>query len=240
MQVLTFNYIKEFFTSGHERTLRAKKNIVASILIKGLNIGIGLILVPLTINYLNPTKYGIWITLSSVISWFSFFDIGLGHGLRNRFAEALAIEDYKLAKTYVSTTYVVLTVIIGLVLVLFYLINPFLHWAAILNAGNNPALQKELSILALVVFSSFCLSFIFRLITTILTADQQPAKASFFNLISNVLSFVFIIVLINRTNGSLLYIGTIFSCTPIIILFISSFWFFNGKYKAFKPSLRIY
>ena len=55
---------------------------------------IGLVLVPLTINYLNPTKYGIWITLSSVIGWFSFFDIGLGNGLRNRFAEAIANNDH--------------------------------------------------------------------------------------------------------------------------------------------------
>ena len=78
---------------GHERTVKAKKNIVASFVIKGLNIAIGLILVPLTINYLNPTKYGIWITLSSVIGWFSFFDIGLGNGLRNRFAEAIAVGD---------------------------------------------------------------------------------------------------------------------------------------------------
>ena len=238
MRNINFIDIKEFFTKGHERTLKAKKNIAASFLIKGLNVAIGLVLVPLTINYLNPTKYGIWITLSSVIAWFGFFDIGLGNGLRNRFAEAVANNDHNLAKTYVSTTYAVLSFVIGLVLILFYVINPYLNWSLILNAGNDPALQKELSVLALVVFSSFCLTFIFKLIATILTADQQPAKASLFSLISNALSLVFIIVLINRTNGSLLYIGIIFSCVPVIVFFISSFWFFNGKYKAYKPSVR--
>ena len=115
------NYIRHFFTKGHERTLKAKKNILASFIIKGLNIAIGLVLVPLTIHYLNPTKYGIWITLSSIIGWFGFFDIGLGHGLRNRFAEALAKGEHALAKTYVSTTYAILTIVIGSVLVLFYL-----------------------------------------------------------------------------------------------------------------------
>ena len=237
MRTINLTNIKEFLTKGHERTVKAKKNIVASFLIKGLNIGIGLVLVPLTINYLSPTKYGIWITLSSVIAWFNFFDIGLGNGLRNRFAEAVANNDHNLAKTYVSTTYAVLSFVIGLVLILFYVINPYLNWSLILNAGNDPALQKELSVLALVVFSSFCLTFIFKLISTILTADQQPAKASLFNLISNALSLVFIIALINRTNGSLLYIGIIFSCMPVIVFFTSSFWFFNGKYKPYRPSL---
>ena len=189
MQVITLTYIKDFFAEGHERTIKAKKNIVGSFIIKGLNIAIGLILVPVTINYLNPTKYGIWITMSSIIGWFSFFDIGLGNGLRNRFAEAIANNDYKLAKTYVSTTYAVLSFIIGAVLILFYLVNPFLNWASILNAGNDPILQNELSILALVVFTFFCLNFILKLIATILTADQQPAKASIFNLVANIISF---------------------------------------------------
>ena len=79
-KVVKFSYLATLFglDRGHEATIKAKKNIAAAFFIKGLNIAIGLMLVPLTINYLNPTKYGIWITLSSIIGWFSFFDIGLG------------------------------------------------------------------------------------------------------------------------------------------------------------------
>lgn len=80
-QILT-----DFFTKGHERSIKAKKNILASFIIKGLSIAISLVLVPLTINYINPTQYGIWLTLSSIVAWFSFFDIGLTQGLRNKFA----------------------------------------------------------------------------------------------------------------------------------------------------------
>ena len=45
---------------------------------------------PLTIDFVNPTQYGIWLTLSSLLAWFSFFDIGLSLGFRNRFAQAKA------------------------------------------------------------------------------------------------------------------------------------------------------
>ena len=68
-----------FFTKGHKRSLEAKKNIIGSLLIKGCSIAIGLVAVPLTINYINPAQYGIWLTLSSMIAWFSFFDIGFTH-----------------------------------------------------------------------------------------------------------------------------------------------------------------
>src|SRR5665647_2891168 len=92
-QILT-----DFFTKGHERSIKAKKNILASFVIKGLSIAISLVLVPLTINYINPSRYGIWLTLSSIIAWFSFFDIGFGNGLRNKFAEALAEGQEELAR----------------------------------------------------------------------------------------------------------------------------------------------
>ena len=38
--------------------------------------------------------YGL--TLSSIIGWFAFFDIGFGNGLRNKFAEAIAKGDHQL------------------------------------------------------------------------------------------------------------------------------------------------
>lgn len=223
---------------GHERTVKAKKNIAASFVIKGWSVAISLILVPLTIGYLNPTKYGIWITLSSIVGWFGFFDIGLGNGLRNKFAEALANDNHELARTYVSTTYAVLSIIIAIVLLLFYVVNIFINWPIILNTGDDPGLQNELGVLALIVFSFFCLSFIFKLISTILIADQQSAKASLFDLYANVLALLFIIILTNLTRGSLVYIGTIFSGMPVFVFFVSSLWLFNGKYKYYKPSIK--
>jgi O-antigen/teichoic acid export membrane protein len=234
-----YQTIRSFFTSGHERSISAKKNIAASFIIKGLSIAIGLVLVPLTINYLDATKYGIWITLSSIIAWFGFFDIGLGNGLRNRFAEALADGKHKLARVYVSTTYAILTIIVVGVLLLFYVINPFLNWNKILNARQDIILKNELSILALVVFTFFCLRFVFKLITTILTADQRPAKASFFDLLGKIIALVLIFVLTKTTAGSLLYLGIVMSSIPVFVLLISSIWFFNGRYKLYRPAIKL-
>ena len=231
-------YISNFFTKGHERSIKAKKNIVASFAIKGINIAIGLALVPLTIDYLNPTKYGIWITLSSIIGWFGFFDIGLGHGLRNRFAEALAKGEKELARVYVSTTYAIIAIIIGTILVLFYLVNPFLNWNKILNAGTDLNLQSELGLLALIVFTFFCLQFIFKLIATVLLADQRPAKASLFDLFGKIIALALIFLLTKTTQGSLLYLGIVMSSAPVFVLIVSSFWFYNGKYKMYRPSFK--
>jgi O-antigen/teichoic acid export membrane protein len=224
------------FGQGHERTNRAKKNIFASLFIKGMSILIGLVLVPLTINYVNPTRYGIWLTLSSIIGWFGFFDIGFGNGLRNKFAEALAKGEKELARIYVSTTYAILTIIIGIVFVLFLIVNPLLNWVKILN--TTPDMGRELSILALIVFTFFCLQFILQLITTILTADQKPAKASSFNLLGSTFSLCTIFIITKTTTGSLLYLGLALGFAPILVLSASSLWFYTHEYKFYAPSFK--
>lgn len=109
---------------------------------------------------LNPSRYGIWLTISSIIGWFSFFDIGFGNGLRNKLAEAKAKGEEELARIYVSTTFAILTLIIGIVLVLFLCINPFIDWSRILN--TTPDMAGELSLLVIIIFVFFCLRFVFQ------------------------------------------------------------------------------
>jgi O-antigen/teichoic acid export membrane protein len=231
-----YQYIVNFFSKGHPRSLGAKKNIIASFIIKGFSIAISIVLVPLTINYINSSRYGVWLTLSSIVGWLSFFDIGFGNGLRNKFAEALAEGKEELARIYVSTTYVILSLIIGVVILLFFIVNPFIDWARLLN--SPPEMSGELSILAIIVFVFFCLRFIFQLLATVLTANQEPAKASFLELLGSFFSLTIIYTLTKVTSGNLIYLGSVLSFTPVFVLFISSFWFYRTKYKKFSPSLK--
>lgn len=229
-------FINSLLNKGHTRSVNAKKNILASLVIKGCSIAISLVMVPLTIHYVNPTKYGIWLTLSSMVSWFGFFDIGFGNGLRNKFAEAKAKGQHKLARIYVSTTYAILIIIIGAILLLFFCINPFLDWTKILNTPSDMA--EELSALAIIIFLYFCMQFVLQLITTILNADQRPAKASFFNFLGSLLSLIIIFILTETTKGNLIYLGLSFAFTQIVVLGASSIWYYTHEYKLYAPSIR--
>lgn len=232
-----YQYISNFFIKGHPRSLAAKKNIIASFLIRGISIAISIVLVPLTITYINSSRYGVWLTLSSIIGWLSFFDIGFGNGLRNKFAEALAENKVELARIYVSTTYAILSLIVGVVILLFFAINPFINWAYVLNSPNS--MRDELSILSIIVFVFFCLRFIFQLLATVLTANQEPAKASLLDLLGSIFSLTIIYILTKVTSGNLIYLGTVLSFTPVLVLIISSFWFYKGNYKRFAPTFKL-
>ena len=230
-----YNYLKKLKFKGSSRSILAKKHIIYSFLLKGVSIIVGLIFVPLLLNYLDIERYGIWLTLTSIVGWFTFFDAGLGNGLRNNLTIAFAKGDNKLAKEYVSTTYAIITLVFVIVLLIFYSINPFLKWSSILNTNIVP--EKELTLLALIVFTFFILRFIFNLIGIILMADQKPSLNNAFSPISNIISLGLIYVLIFTSKGNLLVLGSVLSITPVLVLIIATLVLFKKKYKQIKPSL---
>jgi len=224
-------------SKGHARSVKAKKNILYSFGLKGISILIGLLYVPLLLDYLDRERYGIWLTLASIIGWFEFFDIGLGNGLRNKFAEATATGKHELARVYVSTTYAILIMVFSVVLLLFYFINPFLSWTKILNTSLVP--ERELSVLALIVFTFFILRFIFRLIGIIIIADQRPAVNNTFGPAGNIIALTILLILLKTTReGSLVVLGSLLSIIPVTVLITMTLVLFNGRYKRYRPALR--
>jgi O-antigen/teichoic acid export membrane protein len=96
----------------------------------------------------------------------------------------------------------------------------------------------ELSVLALIVFGFFSLQFVLRLITTLLTANQQPAKASVFDFLGSLFSLCLIYILTKITSGNLIYLGAVFSLTPVLVLASSSIWFYTHQFKRYAPAIK--
>jgi len=228
-------HFMKFITEGHERSIRAKKNIVSSLLIRVASIAISFVSLPLTLSYVDSSTYGVWLTLSSIVSWFAFFDIGLTQGLRNKFAVAKAKGDDRLAQTYVSTTYAILAIVFACVWLVFLIVNNFLDWSKILNVSVE--MRADVTTLAIIVFTYFCISFVFKIITTILYADQYPARASLIDLLGQALSLIIIFILIKTTEGSLTKLGLALCIAPLLVLGAANFVLFKRKYSKYSPVL---
>lgn len=224
------------FGEGHERTNIAKRNISISFLLKGFNILIGILIVPLTLNYLDSTRYGVFITITSLVAWFGFFDVGITHGFRNKFAEAIANNNVELAKKYVSTSYAILGLISACVIILFLFINQFVNYEKVLNVDSEFVGNNELQLIVGLVFSIFFISFVFRMITTILMALQKSGFASLLEFIARFLALISIVILTKTSEGSLLYFALAQVLFTPVILLAYSYYFFINKYNKIAPS----
>lgn len=231
------NYLRDFFSKGHARSLAVKKNIFSSLIIKGGSIIISLMFIPMTISFVNETQYGLWLTLSSIIGWFSFFDIGLGNGLKTRLTESISKDDFKLGKIYVSTTYAVLSIISVVLLILFYVMQLFVDWSKILNAP--PQYSKELWLVALLVFTSFIFQFVLNLITVVAAANQNTVIGSLINFIGSLLSFIAVFILTKfYVQGNILQLCIPICISPIVVLLFFTTVLYRKKFKLISPSLK--
>nr|WP_057114897.1 oligosaccharide flippase family protein [Flavobacterium sp. Root935] len=235
MKKISIKNIKGCF-NNNDRSQNIKANVVGSIFLKGISIFLSLLVVPLTINYISPYQYGVWITISSIIGWLSFFDIGFGNGLKNKFVEAITIGKLKLARIYVSTTYSILALIILLIWVVSVLISKFVDWPKFLNVkGAN---NEELFYVMLIVLSTFAFQFVLGLINTILSALQKPVITSLINVISQFLVLIGIYILSKTSSGSILNLSLLNGTVNTLVLFIFSIYLFKTSLKNYVPSFK--
>lgn len=224
----------DFIKQGTDRSVAVKKNIVGSLFVKGCSIIISLLIVPLTLGYVSSDLYGIWLTLSSIIMWLNFFDIGFTLGLKNKLTEAIALGDMQRGKVLVSTTYFMMIAIFIPLCILLEMIIPHINWASFLNVtGNyNPDIIKTLHILA----ACLCAQMIVNVLTAVLAAYQKVALSSAFPVIGNFISLFIILLLTKYCPPSLSLLALAISTIPIFVIIIASFILFSSSFKAVAPS----
>jgi O-antigen/teichoic acid export membrane protein len=232
----SFNFFKSYFTKGNERTIRAKKNILVSFVCKGLSLFISFLIVPLTLGYVGKVEYGIWMTISAIIQWFAFFDIGLGNGLRNKVAEALALNDKNTARIYISSAFALIMAIAALMFLVFFIVGRFISWNAVLN--TNAVSNNELYAIIIMVFFFFCMSFVLGLVSSILQAMQRYALNDIIGLFAQLLGLIALYILVRTTKGSLFYLCMIYGGKSSVVLLIAATILFLGSLKAYKPAIK--
>lgn len=226
----------KILNSKDKRTATVKKNIIASFAIKGVSIIVSLFLVPMTLGYVSSELYGIWLTLSSVMMWLSFFDVGFTLGLKNKLAEAIALNNWEKGKSLVSTTYFMMILIFVPICIALELLIPCVNWADVLNVSQQ--YNSEISKVLYILVAFFCLQMIVNVLTSVVAAYQQVALSNAFPVIGNILSLIAIWFLIHFCPPSLISLAFAISAMPIVVLIISSVILYHKKFKLVSPNIK--
>ena len=229
-------FIQKLLSSNNQRTKTVIKNILGSLFIKGFSILISLLLIPMTLGYVSTELYGIWLTLSSIMLWLNFFDVGFTLGLKNKLAEAIAKEDWQRGKSLVSTTYYMMVLIFVPLWIVLELVVPFVNWSSFLNVETvyNDEITRAMHILV----ACFCLQMIVNVLTAVIAAFQKVALSSAFPVLGNFLSLIAVYLLTKFCPPSLVALASTISVLPILVIIIASFILYSRKFKIIAPSIK--
>lgn len=231
--------IRKKFIGTDSRSKKMYKNTVAMIGIRGVSMILTLISAPIMLHHVDRADYGVLLTLTSIVGWVGYMDVGLGNGLRNKLPEFLAKGDFHSAKKIVSSCYVTLAIYVALIIVIFLMVSPFVDWLGVLNSPTSDA--GEIRGLTNVVFIAFCIQFLFGLINSILFAYQMPAFQSLFTFVGQFIALIALVIQVYVFDvTSVLQIGAVNSIIPPLVLFWGSIGLFRTKLKEIAPSFKLF
>jgi len=219
-----------------ERTKSVAGNVLKSFIVKFFSTFVTLALIPISLHYIEKDSYGVWLTIASFITWFSIFDFGLSNGLTNRLSEAFAMNDCRLAKIYLSTTYFILLIVTASLSFTFLLISPFTNWNSIFSTRMD---SKVLNNAVYITFFSFIFLFLLKPVTSLLMAKQKHFLASIIQVAGNLTSLI-LIYLIGPfiINDRFIFLSTSLSFSYPVFLLLFSVYLFNTTYKELRPSIK--
>ena len=226
----------------NEKNKQIFYNTIGSFLVKGAALIISLYTMPAYIKYFdNQQILGLWFTIVSVLSWILTFDLGIGNGLRNYLVPALVNNDKVLIKKYISSAYVLIGAFVLFSILFSFFVFRYINWNKVFNISQGVVSKEVLSITVIIVFSGIMLQFLFKLVTSILYAMQKSALNNFLNLLSSIITLVYVLLAkssdISTNLISLAVVNVLAVNLPLVIV---SIIVFTNNLKGCKPEIRYF
>lgn len=232
------NKIRNAISRGDDRTQLMIKNIIGSFAVKGWSLLVQLLLVPLALNCLTAYEYGLWLTLNAIMTWMDNFDVGLGNGLRNRLAEAVATGDMLTARKYVSTTITSLAVLATVFCVILLVGTPLVNLYGFLNVEQS--LVPNLNLIVVMLSVTVCMSFVAKSVGSVFLALQMPFLNNLMAACASTMTLIFIWLLTLNGIHSLMLACLAFTLMPLLSYIGFSIYAFYFKYAHLRPSLSFF
>lgn len=222
-------------SAAHERYYRISKTLFSALLSRGVGFMVSFISVPLTVGYLGGERYGLWVSISTLLGWFALADLGLANTLTNNLSTALAQGNKPLAQQYVATTFWLLIGMAAVVGAVFFAVWRWINWRELFNVHGAVA-QQEITPAVAMAGLLVIVSLPLLVNAKVFYACQEGSLANYWSTAGNVASLLIIILVVHLKLGLVwLILGV--SGTTLAVSILSSLWLFGVHRPALRPSM---
>ena len=239
-RVLGLVRAKPFDTSltegrSQERHRRIALTALAASVAKIVSLAAGFITVPLTLSYLGEERYGLWLTMSSVIAMLNFADLGVGNGLLTLVAEADGRRERQMAQRYVSSAFFLFLSVATMLTLIYAVGRHWINWPKVFNvsAEHRPELLPAMSIWLICFLVNLPLGVVER----VRAGMQEGFTNGLFGIVGSVLGLSAILVAIHfKASLPRLVLAT--AAAPTIATLVNGVTLFGWQHPWLRPHLR--
>ncbi len=217
------------------RYTRIAQGFASALAGRGMSVLVSIASVPLTVGYLGAERYGVWMTIATLLAWLGLADGGFGNSLTNALSEAYANDRRDLARNYVASVFWPLCVLALAIGALFALLWPWLDWNAIFGA-HSPSARQEVGAAVAVTLAVFLANFPLSVIARVLCSYQESHAANFWSAGGNIASLAGLVVA-THFHMNMPWLIASFSGPPLVVTAASGVWLFGFHKPWLRPSL---
>jgi O-antigen/teichoic acid export membrane protein len=221
-----------------ERHRRVALTAAASALAKVVSVGTALISVPLTLHYLGVERFGVWMTISSLIAMLAFADFGIANGVLSAVAEAHGRNDRAALQRIVSSGFFMLTAIAAGLLVLFAVAYAHVSWHAVFNVQSELARAEAGPALAVFV-ACFACAIPLAVVQRVQMGLQQGFLASLWQCIGSLCALGGVLLAISL-QGGLPWLVLALAGAPLMAALLNSLHFYLRSRPDLRPRLALF
>jgi O-antigen/teichoic acid export membrane protein len=203
--------------ANDQRVARIVRGGLSGLIGRGVALLITLVTLPLTVRYLGPLQYGIWVTISTTIVMLSVMDMGIANTLTNYISKSYALKNEEMARDYFATAFWITA---GISMTLAIVSGGCWHWFdwGKIFGLHDARIERQTSISIAISLGFFLLNLPLALVNRVLGGYQQVEISNIFAMINNVLGLVAIVsvvvlkgTLVELTFGycSAMLVGTV-------------------------------
>lgn len=195
-----------------------------------------LVSIPATLHYLGPERFGIWMTISSLVVLFSFADLGVGNAILNAVAAANGREDQGAMRRHISSGFFVLTLVGAAVILFFAVGNQLIPWSVVFNVSSESA-QSELGTSMFLFAICFALSLPAGIVQRTQLALQEGFLTNVWQAIGSLLGLGAVLAAIHIEAG-LPWLVAAFLGAPLLAALLNSVIYFVYRRPELRPHWR--
>lgn len=213
---------------GNNRAKKAALTGFASLGSKGVSVIAGFISIPLTAGYLGAERFGLWLTISTFLSWVSLADLGLANSLTNVVATSDAQENPRHAQEAISSAFWLMAAIGIILTVVFLFFYPSIDWKRVFNVSSM-SISDEAGWAALIGFMFFVLRLPFSVPSRVYVAYQEGYLYQLWVGLGSCLSLVALSFCIYFKASLPVLVGTFFGSSLLADIFAAIHLFYRHR-----------
>ena len=207
------------------------RNISGAFVFKGLGMLLSFFSLPIYMRFFdNKLVLGVWFTILSTSNWIFMFDIGIGNGLRNCLTRELVRGDKKRIKSYISSAYIMITIIAIALLGIGTLLLGYINWNNFFNISENVVDRETLSTTVKIIYVGIILQFIFKIVISILYALQKSAVNNMIAFLTSLFQFMAVLLMPSSSvSENLIRLALVFVVSSNILYIVVTIFAFRDE-----------